>query len=171
MKIVKEHINEVIKSRGIFPLPYVPPYEGDIDLSGKNITSLPKDLPKKITGSFFCHNTKITSLVGAPQSLGASFFCDHNKITSLEGAPQYVGESFFCDNTNINSLVGAPQSVGRSFSCYYTNITSLEGAPQSVGENFYCGNTKVTKEEVERYFESGAVRRTIYSDYGEYKRN
>src|SRR5271157_5767473 len=99
MKIVKEHINEVIKSRGIFPLPYVAPYEGNINLSGKNITSLPKDLPKKITGNFYCYNTKIASLVGAPQSVGRSFSCYYNNITSLEGAPQSVGKDFYCSYT------------------------------------------------------------------------
>ena len=149
MKLVKEHINEFIKARGIFPLRYIPPFEGNINLSGKNITELPKNLPKKITGGFYCHNTKITSLVGALESVGGSFSCYNTKITSLEGAPESVGGDFSCKNTKITSLVGAPESVGRSFDCQ---------------------NTKVTKEEVERYFETGAVRGTIYSDYGEYKR-
>jgi len=64
MKLVREHINEMTMIR---PIKYVPPFEGDINLSGKNLKELPKDLPKKITGSFYCNKNYLTSLVGSPK--------------------------------------------------------------------------------------------------------
>ena len=64
MKLVKEYINEVV---GIKPLKYIPPFVGNINLSGKNLKELPKDLPKKITGSFYCNKNYLTSLVGSPK--------------------------------------------------------------------------------------------------------
>ena len=76
MKLVKEHINEVV---GIMPIKYIPPFDGDINLSGKNLTELPKDLPKKITGSFYCSNNKLTSLKGSPTSVGEDFYCHKNE--------------------------------------------------------------------------------------------
>ncbi|MGI0077024.1 MAG: hypothetical protein ACREAU_06435, partial [Nitrosopumilaceae archaeon] len=43
-----------------------------------------------IKGNFYCHNTKISSLEGAPSQVGGDFFCSNTKITSLEGAPSQV---------------------------------------------------------------------------------
>ena len=58
------------------------------------------------SGSFFCANTAITSLVGAPHTVGGGFNCSNTKITSLNGAPQSVGGSFYCHGTKIKSLKG-----------------------------------------------------------------
>jgi hypothetical protein len=125
----------------------VNPETGLIDVIGDVL--LPSELTQipvrfgHVTGKFLCHNTEITSLVGAPQSVGRDFWCYNTEITSLEGAPRSVGGNFYCNDTKITSLVGAPQSVGGDFSCYNTNITSLVGAPQSVGGSFYCGTPLV----------------------------
>jgi len=61
-------------------------------------------------------------------------------------------------------------SVGRSLFCDNNNLTSLEGAPMSVGGDFYCRGNNIPEEEIERYYRTGAVRGTIYSDHGKYKR-
>jgi hypothetical protein len=97
-----------------------------------------------ITGSFYCNNTEITSLKGAPKVVGRDFSCNSTKITSLEGAPKVVGRDFSCNSTKITSLEGAPKVVGGSFGCSNTEITSLEGAPKVVGGYFYCNNTEIT---------------------------
>jgi hypothetical protein len=107
------------------------------------ITSL-QGAPQSVGGDFSCHSTQITSLQGAPQSVGGNFSCYATQITSLQGAPQSVGGYFYCHNTPITSLQGAPQSVGGYFSCNHTQITSLQGAPQSVGGYFSCINTQIT---------------------------
>ena len=167
MKLVKEHIKESV---GIKPLKYIPPFEGDIDLSDKGITKLPKDLPKKIIGSFYCSNNKLTSLEGVPTSVDGGFYCYYNNLTSLEGAPTSVGGDFICYYNNLISLVGAPTLVGGDFYCSYNKLTSLKGAPTSVGGDFYCYGNNIPKEEIERYYRTGAVQRTIYSDHGEYRR-
>jgi len=39
-----------------------------------------------------------------------------------------------------------------------------------VGGNFYCRKNNIPKEEIERYYKTGAVQGTIYSDHGEYKK-
>ncbi len=124
MKLVKEHINEVV---GIRPVKYVPSFKGDINLSHKNLKKLPKNLPKKITGSFYCNDNNLTSLVGSPKSVGKNFYCRNNNLTSLKGAPKWVGG------------------------------------------NFYCRDNNIPKEEIERYFRTGAVRGVIYSNYRKYK--
>ena len=80
-----------------------------------------------VSGHFYCSHTKITSLVGAPQSIGGDFACAGTKITSLAGAPQSIGGNFYCMDTGITSLEHVPQTIGGSFRFYYTNITSLKG--------------------------------------------
>ena len=111
-----------------------------------NITSL-EGAPTSVGGDFYCANTKITSLKGAPTSVGGDFNCANTKITSLEGAPTSVGRDFNCYDTQITSLKGAPTSVSGGFYCYDTQITSLEGAPTSVGRGFYCYDTNITSLE------------------------
>ena len=116
---------------------------GNVDLRNFNVTIIPVKFGK-VSGSFFCSRTKITSLDGAPTSVGGSFDCSHTKITSLAGAPTSVGGDFYCSGTEITSLDGAPTAIGGGFTCSHTNITSLDGAPTSVGGGFFCSYTKIT---------------------------
>jgi hypothetical protein len=141
--------------------------EGNVNLSNRGLTKLPIKFGR-VSGYFWCHNNKLTSLVGAPKSLAGYFSCRNNNLTSLEGAPQSVGGDFYCSYNNLTSLVcapksvaggfycrnnkltsleGAPQSVGGDFSCSYNNLTSLEGAPQSVGGYFWCSDNNLTSLE------------------------
>jgi len=122
----------------------------------------------KVTGSFWCNNNQLTSLVGAPQEVGDHFLCEDNQLTSLEGAPQKVGwsfsckdnqltslvgaphkvgDDFLCDNNRLTSLVGAPRRVGGYFSCSYNQLTTLVGVPQKVGSDFWCDNNRLTSLE------------------------
>ena len=75
------------------------------------------------------------------RKVSGHFYCDDSKLTSLEGSPQEVGDYFSCSGNNIISLKGGPKKVGSDLYCDRTKITSLEGAPEYVGGYFYCGNT------------------------------
>jgi len=85
--------------------------------------------------------------------IDGDFYCSNTEITSLEGAPNEVSRDFSCSHTKIISLKGSPKKVGGFFYCYETGITSLEGAPVEVREGFYCGNTKITDNQLNAYLE------------------
>ena len=105
-------------------------------------------------GGFYSNDlTKLTTLIGAPQSVYGDFYCKScTSLTTLEGAPQIVGRDFDCgDCTSLITLKGAPETVGGYFDCSNcTSLTSLMGAPFSVkGEFNFRGCLKIPKEEVE----------------------
>jgi hypothetical protein len=129
---------------------------GSFYCSNTGITSL-EGAPQRVGGDVYCHNTKITSLVGAPHSVGGDFYCHNIGITSLDGAPQNIGGTFVCNYTKITSLAGAPQSVGKNFYCYGTNITSLDGAPQSIGGTFHCYNTPLV-DHLLAFFRTSGIK-------------
>ena len=53
--------------------------QGDVDLSNLYLKELPSILTNvKVTGDFYCHGNKLTSLVGAPSSVGGNFYCNGN---------------------------------------------------------------------------------------------
>jgi hypothetical protein len=85
--------------------------EGDVGLARLGLTKLPLKF-RNVSGSFFCGDNQLVTLVGAPQSVGGKFVCDGNQLTTLEGAPQSVGDGFYCHNNQLRTLEGAPQSVG-----------------------------------------------------------
>lgn len=58
----------------------------------------------KVTGDFFCHHQKITSLKNSPRSVTGHFCCDSNKLTSFEGLPEYIGRSLICDNNPVDEI-------------------------------------------------------------------
>jgi len=122
---------------------------GDLYCSELGLTSLPVWFQsiEEVTGSFDCHNNKLTSLEGSPETVEGSFYCYSNKLTSLEGSPQTVGGSFWCDNNRLTSLEGSPETFGGSFSCSDNQLTSLEGCPQTIGWSFYCHSNKLTSLE------------------------
>ena len=64
-------------------------YEGRIDCSGKDLTSL-FGCPSIVTGSFYCRHNSLTTLEGAPEDVGGYFSCSNNQLTSLKGAPKEV---------------------------------------------------------------------------------
>ena len=128
--------------------------EGHFNCSGKGLSDFKGVRFGVVTGSFDCHNNKLTSLVGAPQEVGKDFYCDNNKLTSLVGAPQEVGEDFYCYNNKLTSLEGAPQEVEGDFDCGDNQLTSLEGAPQEVEGDFDCHNNPISSETLELVWET-----------------
>jgi hypothetical protein len=113
--------------------------KGDLDLSGRNITSLPEGL--KVGGNLFIDNTKITSL---PEGLK-------------------VGDSLNLARTNITSL---PEGfkVGGVLNLARTNITSLPKGLK-VGGYMIINNTpleKYTDDELREMIKPGFIKRKIY---------
>jgi|LauGreSuBDMM15SN_2_FD.fasta_scaffold506801_2 hypothetical protein len=74
--------------------------DGDVDLSFNDLTELPLVF-NRVTGSFSCANSNLTSLKGSPRWIGGWFSCGYNDLTSLEFSPDYVGSNFWCRYNNL----------------------------------------------------------------------
>ncbi len=111
--------------------------DGDIDLISKGLTKLPLQFGR-VTGHFYCHQNKLTTLEGAPKRVGGHFYCFYNKLTTLEGGPTEVGGDFSCQFNKLTTLENGPKEVGGNFVCNDNFLTTLEGAPTEVGGDFYC---------------------------------
>ena len=91
--------------------------EGYFDCSRKKLEDFEGVKFGKVSGDFWCHENKLTSLAGAPQEVRWDFDCGRNKLASLAGAPQKVDGDFNCERNELTSLAGAPQEVGGWFRC------------------------------------------------------
>ena len=118
---------------------------GDVDLSNKDLTSIPVKF-NKISGSFYCYDNQLTSLEFSPQTVDGNFNCSGNRLTSLEFSPQAVSGSFWCHYNKLTSLKSCPKTVGSHFYCYSNKLTSLEFCPQTVKGSFYCEDNPKLKE-------------------------
>ena len=73
--------------------------------------------PEVITGSFYCCNNDITSLIGGPQKVDGFYDCDVNQLTNLVGCASHIGNTLrFRNNQKITSLVGIHKIIK---SCQY----------------------------------------------------
>ena len=119
-------------------------YGNDIILSQRNLTSLPTDLPDRVSGNFHCYSNKLTSLEFCPSHIGGNFLCNENELTSLEHCPSQIGGNFHCHGNKLTSLEFCPSQVGGDFYCGYNQLTSLKFCPSQVGGNFSCSHNKLT---------------------------
>ena len=101
---------------------------GDVNLFNRKLSKIPLKFGR-VTGSFYCHNNQLTTLLGCPVEVGGNFSCSHNQLTTLEGCPKEVGGSFYCSNNQLTTLEGCPREVGGYFNC---NINPL---PQEIMDN------------------------------------
>jgi len=76
-------------------------YNGNLDISNKNLTSL-EGIYKKINGNFYCYNNQITSFEHCPDIKG-DFYCNNNQITSFEHCLDVNG-NFDCSNNQITDF-------------------------------------------------------------------
>jgi hypothetical protein len=95
---------------------------GNIDLSNKNLTKLPKNLPKKVN-NFYCSHNLLTNLKGCPEIVTGGFYCNNNILTTLENGPKEVGEFVCFENSNlllyeIIKYILKTDNNGRIFSNY-----------------------------------------------------
>jgi len=76
---------------------------GDVNLNNKKLAKIPFKF-RNVSGGFYCHRNRLTSLEGAPNTVGGNFcYCSNNHLTSLDGAPNFVGGNFYCyDNPNLS---------------------------------------------------------------------
>ena len=81
--------------------------DGYVDLSGKNLKSLP--IKFKEVGDFYCSNSQLTSLKYCPETVGGGFYCSNNHLTSLEYCPGTVGGDFWCSYNQITNFDGLPE--------------------------------------------------------------
>jgi hypothetical protein len=98
--------------------------DGVVDVQGmvdliRPITMLPVQFGH-VRGDFYCHNSTLQSLVGAPVHVGGEFNCSWNSLINLTGAPSHVGGDFNCLGNPLDSLEGAPDHVGGEFMCTYS---------------------------------------------------
>ena len=90
---------------------------GDVNLNNKKLAKIPFKF-RNVSGGFYCHRNRLTSLEGSPNTVGGGFCCNDNQLTSLEGAPINVDGEFCCYNNQLTSLEGSPNTVGGKFYCY-----------------------------------------------------
>ena len=114
-------------------------FDGDLKLSGTNITSLPPNL--KVKGSIDLWGTKITSLPPGLE-VGGSLYLGGSKITSLP-ADLKVGRSIILGSTQISSLPPGLE-VGIDLDLSYTGIESLPPGLK-VGGNLNIKRTRITQ--------------------------
>lgn len=97
--------------------------DGDVDLTGKNLTELPP-IFYRVSGNFNCSNNSLTTLKGSP-SVGGDYNCSHNKLTSLNTCPRYVHGDFICSYNNIRGVHTYPEELGGKFICDNNPIGSI----------------------------------------------
>jgi Leucine-rich repeat (LRR) protein len=113
--------------------------------SNQNLTTLKdKNIPKHISGSFWCNDNQLISLVYCPETVGGGFDCSNNQLTSLEYGPKTVNGYFNCRNNELTSLKYCPKTVEGDFYCSDNQLTSLEFCPEYVGEDFSCSHNQLT---------------------------
>jgi len=140
-------VNEICEKYGIKN--YTINLDGSIDVNGSveisdcELTEFPL-IFNKVSGTFYCQNSDLTTLKGSPRFVGGSFYCQKNKLTSLLGSPKSVGGGFHCSYNNLTNLKGCPEHIGGDFRCDRNNIFSLEGLDaDSLSGNIYLHNNPI----------------------------
>jgi len=112
----------------------------NIDVSGRNIKSLPDLTRFKNLENLYCFNNKLTSLPSLPQNL-QKLYCYNNQLTSLPSLPENL-EKLFCSNNQLTSLPSLPLNLKLLY-CSYNQLTSLPSLPQNL-KILYCFNDELT---------------------------
>ena len=116
--------------------------------SNQNLTTLKdKNIPKHISGSFWCNDNQLISLEYCPETVGGGFDCSNNQLTSLEYGPKTVNGYFNCRNNELTSLEFCPEYINGNFDCRNNELTSLEHCPEHVGGYFDCSYNQLTSLE------------------------
>ena len=115
----------------------------------RNNTFLTSLFPLEKVNNIHIYNTNIKKL-GNIKEVTGYFYCYNSQLTSLEGAPKKVNGNFICPNNKLISLKGVLKEINGSFSCSHNQLISLEGAPKKVNGNFYCDNNPaLTEKDIE----------------------
>ena len=100
-----------IKIRKDFEGDTVVDVQGDVDISHKNLDSIPIKFGR-IFGQFNCNYNNLTSLENAPSIVDFGFSCSFNNLTDLQGGPGLVPDGDYYANFNkLKSIMGYPSNV------------------------------------------------------------
>jgi len=117
--------------------------KGGVNIPTSGLTEIPITF-NKVSGTFYCQNSDLTTLKGSPRLVEGSFYCQKNKLTSLEGGPEHVGNSFYCYENQLTDLKGSPKFIGGDFRCDENNIFSLEGLDaDGLSGDIYLNNNPI----------------------------
>jgi Leucine-rich repeat (LRR) protein len=111
-----------------------------IDISYKNIKSLPDLTRFKNLKKLYCGNNKLTSLPNLPQNI-EELYCCNNKLTSLPTLPPNL-ITLNCSNNKLTSLPTLPLNLIALY-CRNNQLTSLPALPPNLIE-LYCRNNQLT---------------------------
>ena len=131
-----------------------------LNISNKNVTSLPDLTRFKNLKILHCSNNKLTLLPTLPQNLEELncydneltllptlpqklkiLRCFNNKLTLLPSLPQKL-QRLYCDNNELTWLPTLPQNL-IAVDCSDNKLTCLPTLPQNL-EALYCYNNKLT---------------------------
>jgi len=117
-------------------------YDGDINSSHYDLVSL-KGAPCGVTGSFYCHDNKLTSLEHCPETVGGCFSCSHNELTNLKHCPREVGGNFRCSGNQLTSLRHLPGIIAGGIWINDNILTTLKHSPEEVRGDFVCSRNQL----------------------------
>jgi len=115
--------------------------EGDLDLSGNNISELPPCL-YKVEGKLYLNKNQISKIENIPSSVTELHLGD-NQITKIENIPNTVTVLSLSGN-QIAKIENIPNSVIH-LGLSYNKITTIENIPDSV-KTLYLNNNQITKK-------------------------
>ena len=147
--------------------------DGKVNVNG-NVILTRKKMPGgrfpvkfgKVTGTFNCEYTGLTTLEGAPEFVGKSFFCTFNNIKTIEFLPRHIGETCGCSENQITSLHNVHRYV-RHVQRFYLRTPEITSSVLGLflikGLEFYNVNIPEKADEIVwEYFERGGDdRRSI----------
>ena len=113
--------------------------DGDVRLGSLKLTEIPLKFGS-VSGNFYCHSNKLTSLEGCPKYIGGNFYCEYNKLTSLEGGPKIVEMSYDCLNNQLITLKGCPEKVGSEFHAGSNKLTEIDFCPKECRTASFSNN-------------------------------
>ena len=132
-----------------------------LDISYRDIKSLPDLTRFKNLKILHCSNNQLTSLPSLPQNLKI-LYCFNNQLTSLLTLPQQLKildcsgnqltllptlmqnlNILYCFNNQLTSLPILPQKL-KILDCHYNELTSLPILPQNIVK-FDCSKNPISK--------------------------
>ena len=116
--------------------------KGDVSIPTSGLTEIPITF-NKVSGSFYCQNSDLTTLKGSPRLVEGSFYCQKNKLTDLKGSPKFIGGNFYCNHNQLTSLEEGPEHIGDSFDCGDNKLTDLKGSPKFIRGSFRCDENNI----------------------------
>ncbi len=78
--------------------------------------------------------------------ISGTFICCDSELTTLENSPRYIKGSFNVDKNKLTNLENSPISIGGYFSVEYNNLISLKGSEKitDIKNIYFCNNKLVS---------------------------